>query len=397
MSFEDASARAQQVLGQVDGNLERAARAYDAVAGPHAGSVVLVGAGALGRHTARVLAGAGLGPLAFADNAERLRGSRVEDVPVLDVAGAVQRYGREAVFVVTAYNRTPLTRQLAALGCPRVTCYALLWARHARAFLPYFCLDEPAKLASQHEQIVEAASFWHDRASAQEFVVQLERRAWLGFDRDGHEVPTEVRSREYFADDVYTRRDDEVLVDCGAFSGDTVERFVAVRGDRFSKVVAIEPDPSNQEALRARVARLPEGVRQRVATRGVALGATRGKVRFSSRGDVGSAVSDAGDVEVESDTLDAILEHEQPTLIKMDIEGLELDALRGATSLLRREQAVLAISLYHRPEDLWSIPSFVRSIAPGYRLLLRAHAEDCWDSCFYAVPEQRLADARVRS
>ncbi len=56
--------------------------------------------------------------------------------------------------------------------------------------------------------------------------------------------------------------------------------------------------------------------------------------------------------------------------IKMDIEGSELDALRGAESTIRRWRPKLAVSLYHRPEDFFSIPSWIDSLGIGYRLFL---------------------------
>jgi FkbM family methyltransferase len=56
--------------------------------------------------------------------------------------------------------------------------------------------------------------------------------------------------------------------------------------------------------------------------------------------------------------------------IKMDIEGSELAALRGAEATIRRCKPKLAISLYHRPEDFFSIPFWVDSLGLGYRMFI---------------------------
>jgi FkbM family methyltransferase len=56
--------------------------------------------------------------------------------------------------------------------------------------------------------------------------------------------------------------------------------------------------------------------------------------------------------------------------IKMDVEGSELSALRGAESTIRSWRPKLAISLYHRPEDFFSIPAWIDSLGIGYRLFL---------------------------
>ena len=380
----------ERLLSDLDANLGRAARAFDAVAGPYGESLVLVGAGPLGCHTAQRLTARGLRPLAFADNSPALVGKQIEGLPVFPVPQALERFGDAAVFVVTIFNRTAITEQLTSLGCRRVVPYALLFAKYPHTFVPYWCLDRPEKLAADKADILAMAMTWHDVASRAEYVRQLERRVFVGFDREGRAVPNEVRVREYFPTDVYAECANEVLVDCGAFSGDTVVHFLKLRGTRFSKILAVEPDPETYRMLLARVAGLPETIRDHVQTRRVAIDSQRGVVRFSARGDVTSSVNSAGEVEIESDTLDGILAGERPTLIKMDVEGMEIEALRGASGVMLRHEPVFAISVYHRPDHLWRIPLFIRSVSPGYRFFLRAHAEDCWDACCYAVPEKRL-------
>jgi hypothetical protein len=58
----------------------------------------------------------------------------------------------------------------------------------------------------------------------------------------------------------------------------------------------------------------------------------------------------------------------------MDIEGAELDALRGAEGIIERDHPRLAISVYHKPEDIWEIPHYILRRHPGYKLYLRQHA-----------------------
>jgi hypothetical protein len=81
-----------------------------------------------------------------------------------------------------------------------------------------------------------------------------------------------------------------------------------------------------------------------------------------------------------------------PGFIKMDIEGAELDALKGAENTIRRYRPILAVCLYHRAEDIYEIPIFVKGICPDYRLFTR---KNCWnyatnDFQMFAVPPERL-------
>lgn len=89
--------------------------------------------------------------------------------------------------------------------------------------------------------------------------------------------------------------------------------------------------------------------------------------------------------------LDEFLSGEQPTLLKMDIEGAELDALEGACALIRKASPVLAVCVYHTPEHIWRIPLRLHQLQPAYRLFLRAYCADGLDLVCYAVPDSRLA------
>jgi hypothetical protein len=84
--------------------------------------------------------------------------------------------------------------------------------------------------------------------------------------------------------------------------------------------------------------------------------------------------------------LDDALAGFRPGLIKMDIEGAELDALQGAQEIIQRHRPGLAISAYRRPGPLWEIPMLLDSWRLRYRLHLRLHAYDGFDAVVYAVP-----------
>jgi hypothetical protein len=53
--------------------------------------------------------------------------------------------------------------------------------------------------------------------------------------------------------------------------------------------------------------------------------------------------------------------------IKLDIEGAEMNALKGATNAIREFKPKLAVALYHSMDDFDRIPRLIRDIVPGYR------------------------------
>ena len=84
--------------------------------------------------------------------------------------------------------------------------------------------------------------------------------------------------------------------------------------------------------------------------------------------------------------LDTALSGAQPTYIKMDIEGAELDALNGARGIIKQYAPVLAICTYHLQDHLWKIPLLIESMNPGYNFFLHPHLVEGWDLVCYAIP-----------
>jgi hypothetical protein len=117
------------------------------------------------------------------------------------------------------------------------------------------------------------------------------------------------------------------------------------------------------------------------------LGDEPGRARFTDTGDEAAAVAGTGAREIEVVPLDQAIAPDGPLpFVKLDVEGSEAAALRGAQRLLERARPMLAISVYHRPDDPWEIPRHLASLDLGYRLILRTHGWDGMDLVLYALP-----------
>ena len=73
------------------------------------------------------------------------------------------------------------------------------------------------------------------------------------------------------------------------------------------------------------------------------------------------------------------------TFIKMDIEGAELEALKGAKQLIMKYRPKLAICIYHKREDMWEIPYFIKNLVPEYKLYIRHYSNYEYETVLYAV------------
>lgn len=202
-----------------------------------------------------------------------------------------------------------------------------------------------------------------------------------------HEVERPY-STLYFRSGLLQFSSAERMVDCGASIGESLAGLVGITKGRFERSWMIEPDRINQQTLKS-VLRRYEGtpLASRITLHDCGVGETRGRVPFNHEGGHGGFVRpadgtyDAADL-IDIRPIDEIID-EAPTFIKMDIEGYELAALKGASKSIRDHAPKLAISAYHRSTDLLDLTSYVLSLNPDYRVGLRHHTPDRWDTCLY--------------
>lgn len=193
----------------------------------------------------------------------------------------------------------------------------------------------------------------------------------------------EINSHSYFSQDFYPISSDEVLFDCGAFTGDTIEDFVTFTNKKYKKIVAFEPDEKNVKRLNAFINNKIENV----VVIQKATGDKNGKVAFLNNGNMFSKTVDVKDssdeLSVDIVRLDNYIDY-HPTLIKMDIEGAELDSLIGATQIIKTLKPKLAICIYHMPFDFYEIPKFLKSLVPEYKFKVRQHESGFCETVLYA-------------
>lgn len=93
-------------------------------------------------------------------------------------------------------------------------------------------------------------------------------------------------------------------------------------------------------------------------------------------------------VEVQAVDLDGYLAGERCDLLKLDIEGAELECLKGALNTLTRYLPKLQISIYHTPAHLVDILLFLLKHCPGYSFFIGHHSPGFIDTCLYAIKKQ---------
>ena len=375
---------------------EREASALDRILRENHNRVVLFGCGTLGRRAVDLLREAGVNPLAFCDSNPSRWVTTVSGLRVLSPSDAAAQFGTNAVFFVTIWNDFHWYRhtlaKLTSLGCTSVSSYAPIFWRFGNRFMDLLLLNEPAhRLYEQLEDILEAEQLWADEESLASYRSNIVWRA----KGDPSFLPYPAPQNTYFPRDIFAVLPDEVLVDCGAFDGDTLRLLLSIAPD-FKAFYAVEADTVSIEKLQSYIGTLQPDVAAKVHELDCAVGAERCTLQFAMSGAATSKIEDAG-VDVACIPLDELFADIPITLIKMDIEGAEYDALRGGSKVIRRDSPILAICVYHAQADIWRIPLLIRSLNPSYQLFLRAYDGDGFQSVVYAVPPNRMLSESERA
>jgi len=212
---------------------------------------------------------------------------------------------------------------------------------------------------------------------------------WFDFDVTGVGYQGVFSKDQYYPSEIIRLRDDEAFVDAGAYDGDTLLEFIEKSGQKFESIIAFELDRDNFSDMEIAVNKLDSKLKDKIKLYNFGLLDEEKEIGYETGGSgkqstcinmIGS-VNDSGKTVRLSD----ILKNNKVTFIKMDIEGSEPKALYGAEEIIRNQKPKLAICVYHKPEHLWEIPLYLKSIVPEYKIFLRHHTILEYETVCYAV------------
>jgi len=182
----------------------------------------------------------------------------------------------------------------------------------------------------------------------------------------------------YFSKDIIHLNNKEIFVDCGAYTGDTIEDLLSRCMPQ--KIYAFEPDHANFKILSKKfkstpsIICIPKGAYEQ-----------KDELHFSGNCADSSKLCNEGETIIPVDSIDNMTAGDKVSFIKMDIEGAELDALKGAKKTIKKFHPKLAISAYHKFEDLLEIPQFIQVIDHSYKFYLRRHSYLVHELVLYAL------------
>lgn len=183
------------------------------------------------------------------------------------------------------------------------------------------------------------------------------------------------------AADMLNPTDHECFVDVGAFTGDTIKAFLKSTGGAYREILALEPDAENYRALCRYVG---ESGLERITLKQIAAGERDGTLHFWGGMSESCRLTENGAGSVEVKRLDYLPEAQGATILKISANGMELNVLKGAERLLRRN--LPKISTYASGTLLWEIPAYIQKIHPDYQICYRHYGFGRQAMICYAVP-----------
>lgn len=187
---------------------------------------------------------------------------------------------------------------------------------------------------------------------------------------------------QYFAPDFIKYQEEEILIDGGCYNLDSALEMRR-HCKNLKKVYAFEPDPiSYKHCLSVQQDTGFEQVKM------IQAGTWNSKttLSFEIGNDGGSSLAKTGEISVPVVTIDeTVMPEDRITYIKLDVEGAELESLEGARITIQKCKPKLAVCLYHKPEDLITLPLYIKGLVPEYKLYVRHHSNVPEETVLYAV------------
>lgn len=289
--------------------------------------IVIFGSGMNGKSVLHFLTAHGIEPACFADNAKDKWGTKIENVEI---------------------------------KCPGELDFS----------------DVDAVIVTPYEQV------YVDAIRKQLLELGVKEESMLNF-KDF--CPTMLEWEQYFDPELIKLHENEVFVDAGVLNLGTSLRFIeeCQRSHiQNFKIHAFEPDGTSYERCMDMMRNMPNA---RIELYNAGLWSEDTTLYFAEMGNGASRISDTETgTSIKTVAVDNCVS-DPVTFIKMDIEGSELEALKGCRETIKKYRPRLAICVYHKKEDLIEIPSYIKELVPEYKLYIRHYSNDAGETVLYAI------------
>ena len=337
--------------------------------------VFVLGAGGEGARLIAECEVAGIEVIKLFDNDVTKRGRSINGV-LIEPYDALLDSNNEIPVIIASHRTYSATIGLRSLGF-NVANYAALQILYPEFFKPHMFYDGlHDDLVTNGHEIIKL----FDALSNIESQKVLDAIIGYRITLDPENLRGLIDWDLYGLSNVIRLNEEEVYVDGGSFDGDSIKIFMERVSGLYKRIYAFEPDPKTYKKLCENLLEY-----ENIVTVNKGLHSCENQLRFNNDGSRGAIIADAGNIVINTCAIDHVVTDQVATFIKMNIEGTELEALDGARETITKSKPKLAISLYHRPSDLWAIPKKISNLGLGYEMHLSQHDGGIIESVLYAI------------
>lgn len=195
-----------------------------------------------------------------------------------------------------------------------------------------------------------------------------------------------VSTQQEVFTDIIKLSDNETYLDLGAYNGDTILEFLDTVNHKYNKIIGLEPNIKNFRRLTRNTSDI-----QRLDIYNYASWDKNETLLFSSGAGRMSTIQNGNSVqkvkEVQGVSVDSLFSQNDtlPTFLKMDVEGAEKNTIIGCKKIIQ-SGCKLAISLYHRNEDIFALPLQIKELNPNFKLYVRKQLYiPAWETNLYCI------------
>lgn len=284
--------------------------------------------------------------------------------------GNINRYiSDDVVFIIGSHCYEEIFPRLCSYGLENKDC-----------LIPnFFCINPPYE---EEEEVIPFDDCRYEKlydiledTYSKKLLKKIQASRWKDMDFKTYEdFDRWPASEDYWISVQPTvKREKAIVVDGGAYIGDSIDPICKTIGKKITHYYAFEPNESSYKILNKLPMNCESYNELTVIKKGLGdkneslyLGVPELDVEASFERNSSSI----GEI-VEVQKLDSMeFETDADIYIKMDIEGSELKGLKGAENLIRTRKPSLAICVYHKANDLVNIPLYLKELVPEYKIYL---------------------------
>ena len=284
----------------------------------------------------------------------------------------------DSVFVIICSMNPQMTAEikvsLTEIGIEYASIDKVIFSRHSREVIECFDILEDAESKRIYFHLIKARM---DVVNPPQDIV--------------------ISDQYYSLPQFSAENENEILVECGTYIGDTIEAYVRKKNRKFGQIISFEPDPDNLLKAQETTQKLLEEFRlgkNQIKLYPYAVGNKEEKVYIerskTNKGQLTQVIpvneSTNNEKCIETIVLDKFLTLPY-SFLKADVEGYEQRILLGAQKGIQRYKPLLAICIYHSAVDFYKIPLLIKEIVPEYKLAVRHHLNTLSETVVYAYIE----------